>query len=74
MLTDICPMCSEKGLRYSQNADISYQVVGQRLVPILDLNEIGWFDSTELFCPNCGANSSDNKELQELHHEYDNHV
>lgn len=74
MLTDICPLCNEKGLRYSQNADISYQIVGQRLVPILDINEIGWFDSTELFCPNCGANSTEHKGLQELHHEYDNHV
>jgi uncharacterized protein YbaR (Trm112 family) len=75
MLTDVCPVCNEKGLLYHQSAEIRYEIVGgQRLVPILDVNDIGWFDSTSLYCPNCYANSDDNKELQELHHEYDNHV
>jgi uncharacterized protein YbaR (Trm112 family) len=74
MLTNVCPVCNEKGLEYSQNADIHYKIEGNKLVPSLSIDEIGWFDSTYLFCPNCGANSDDNKELQELHHEYDNHV
>lgn len=54
-----CPKCNSKNLTYSQNADIYFEIVDNKLVPVL--SEICYYDSTYLFCKNCGANSEDNR-------------
>jgi hypothetical protein len=74
MTKDICPLCGSKALRLTQDAVISYLMVGGKLVPQLDLYDIGWLDTTELKCDECGANSSDHGELKSILDEYENKV
>jgi len=53
-----CPHCSKGKLEYSQNADILYKIVDGKLVPQLDIDSIGWLDSTYLYCDSCGIDDS----------------
>jgi len=69
-----CPHCSKGKLEYSQNADILYKIIDGKLVPQLDIDSIGWLDSTYLYCDSCGMDDSLSLELAVIKHEYDNHV
>lgn len=68
-----CPHCQKDTLVFSQNADISYKLNNDGTIsPILEIDKIGWMDSTSLYCTNCYANCDDSDELSKLKHNYDN--
>lgn len=70
-----CPECGkEHSLEFSQTADIGYRVDGLSLVPILNVDSIGWLDGTYLYCRNCGINDADSDMLAEIKFEYEKHL
>lgn len=66
-----CPLCGNHSVEYSQNADILFEIDGDRLVAKLDIESIGFLDSTYLYCRECVANDSDDPEMSELKDKYD---
>jgi len=70
-VTDKCPICGKHELQYSQNADINFKLVGNRLRAVLSLDEIGFFDHTSLYCIDCGASDDMNDEVYALKQKYD---
>lgn len=77
MLETNCPECDEKGsLRYSTPAEISFVTEGNRLRPLLNINNID-FDENDggyIFCKNCQKNSDDSDKLYDIKTQYDEHM
>ena len=66
-----CPLCSKGKLEYSQDADILFDLIDGKLVPRLDIDSVGFGDTTHLYCPNCGARDSQDDKLYIIKEQYD---
>ena len=67
-LTNKCPHCKTNSLEFCQDAIVKFDLLGGRLVPLLD--EIGYLDNSFLYCSECGLNNDDSKDLNELHKKF----